>query len=225
MEDDEGAKTRDSIWANVTASVTITVHWTDGTGWRVHVPEGMDVTRMEVDWTLEGSGPTPITRTFTHDAGLVKINDTTYAFDPGITSLDEGQLHVLKVRLGEVVVATRTVEVVLTSDTQGQYDAKYINELYDHRQRGENSTTLWWLGNLSIESRTGWNRGHLSGYGTWNTYSNGTGVVTSEAINLTEVSVETGEGNNWGQHLVALLRERFGRAVGPDGILRVRVGI
>ncbi len=198
VEDDEGAKTRDTRWVNVTASVTITVHWTTGTGFRVHVPEGMDVTRMEADWSLEGSGPTPITRTFTHDAGLEKINNTTYAFDPGLTSLDEGQLHVVKVRLGLVVVASRAVEVVQTSDTEGQYDARYINELHDHRERGENSTTLWWLGDLSIESRTGWNRGHMSGNGTWNSSSNRTGMVTIEAINLTEVSVETGEGDSWG---------------------------
>ncbi|MCK5253957.1 MAG: PKD domain-containing protein, partial [Thermoplasmata archaeon] len=198
VEDDEGAKTRASRWVNVTASVTITVDWTGGTGFKVHLPKGMDVTRMEADWSLEGTGPMPITRTFTHDAGLMKINNTTYAFDPGLTSLDEGQFHVVKVRLGQVVVASRTVEVVLTSDTEGQYDAKYINELYDYRQGGENSTSLWWLGNLSIVSRTGWNRGHLSGSGTWNSYSNRTGVVTVEAINLTDVSVETGEGNNWG---------------------------
>ncbi len=198
VEDDEGAKTRDSRWVNVTASVTITVDWTGGTGFRVHLPEGMDVTRMETDWSLEGTGPSPIIRTFTHDAGLEKVNNTTYAFDPGLTSLDEGQLHVVKVRLGQVVVASRTVEVVLTSDTEGQYDAKYINELYDYRERGENSTSLWWLGNVSIESRTGWTRGHMVGNGTWFSYSNRTGLVTKEAINLTDVSVETGEGNNWG---------------------------
>jgi len=198
VEDDEGAKTRDTRWVNVTASITITVHWTAGTGFRVHIPEGLDTTRMEVDWTLESSGPTPITRTFTHDAGLEKINDTTYGFDPVLTSLDEGQLHVVEVRLGQVVVASRTVEVVLNSNTEGQYDARYTNELYDYRERGENSTTLWWLGNLSIESRTGWSRGHMIGNGTWYSYSNRSGLVTSETINLTEVIVETGEGNNWG---------------------------
>ncbi len=198
VEDDEGARTEDTRWVNVTASVSITVAWSTGTGFKVHVPAALDVTRMEVDWTLEGTGPTPITRTFTHDAGLEKVNDTTYSFDPHLTSIEPGLRHITKVRLGQVVVASRTIDVVDASDASSQYDATYTSELWDTRVRDGNSTTLWRVGDLVTEVRTGWSRGHFNGNGSWDSYSNVSGVITDEHIALTDVIVETGEGNNWG---------------------------
>ena len=84
VEDDEGARATDTRWVNVTATIRINVNWTEGSAFVVHVSERLNVDRMEVDWTMEGAGPTPIRRTFTHDAGLVKVNDTAYSVDPSV---------------------------------------------------------------------------------------------------------------------------------------------
>ena len=51
---------------------------------------------------------------------------------------------------------------------------------------------------MLVESRTGWSRGHFSGNGTWDSYTNESGVETDEHIVLTEAVFETGVGNNWG---------------------------
>ncbi|NIP34781.1 MAG: hypothetical protein GWN18_07535, partial [Thermoplasmata archaeon] len=118
VEDDEGARATDTRWVNVTASVHITINWTSGSHFVVHVSESLRVDEMEVDWTLENEGPTPITRTFTKDAGLERLNATSYSVDPS-AELNDGQRHILRVRLGDVVVARRTIDVVDASNADG----------------------------------------------------------------------------------------------------------
>ncbi len=187
VEDDEGARARDTRWVNVTATVFVTVDWTEGSAFAVHVSAKLNVGNMEVDWSMEGDGPTPITRTFTHDAGIEKVNNTTYSVDPAVT-LAEGQRHTVKVRLGDVVVSRRTVEVVESSNAKDAYDATYQHSLRDIRYYGPDNEDLWRNGTLQVESRIGWTKGEFNGTGLWYTFTNQTGVRTQQWVTLTEAS-------------------------------------
>ncbi len=198
VEDDEGARATDTRWVNVTASVHITINWTSGSHFVVHVSESLRVDEMEVDWTLENEGPTPITRTFTKDAGLERLNATSYSVDPS-AELNDGQRHILRVRLGDVVVARRTIDVVDASNADGAYDALYVNTLWDERLHGENVTQLWRNGTLDVESRIGWTRGDFNGTGSWSTYTNRSGVRTWQWVTLDAASARTVLGTEFGE--------------------------
>jgi hypothetical protein len=198
VEDDEGARSTDTRWVNVTATVFINVNWTSGSAFVVHVSDRLAVGNMEVDWTMEGEGPVPITRTFTHDAGMDKLNDTAYTVDPSV-ELAEGQTHRVAVRLGDVTVASRTIEVVDVSDAQGAYDATYDNSLWDERVYGDNITELWRNGTLEVETRIGWTVGVFDGTGSWYTFNNRTGVITEQWVNLTEAAATMGLGADFGE--------------------------
>ncbi len=202
VEDDEGARSTDARWVNVTASVHITVDWTTASTLVVHVSESLDVDDMEVDWTL-GADPTPITRTFTHDAGLIKVNGTTYTATPAV-DLAAGQHHVVKVRLGDVVIARRNIDVVEVSGAEGAYNAVYTHNLWDARTYDENLTEHWRNGTLQVESRIGWTRGEFAGNGTWYTYTNRSGVRIEQWVTLDEVAarmgLETEFGDTWWSH-------------------------
>jgi len=187
VEDDEGAKATDTRWVNVTATVLITVNWTATSQFIVHVSQRLAVGNMEVDWTLEGEGPTPITRTFTHDAGIERVNDTAYTVDPSVV-LDPGQRHIVKVRLGTIVVARRTIDVVDTSGAEGAYDATYHHNLWDERLYGDHYTQLWRNGTLDVESRIGWTLAEFQGNGTLYTFTNRTGVITEQWVTLDEAA-------------------------------------
>ena len=199
VEDEKGATASDSRWVNVTASVRVIVDWANGTGFRVRVSERLSVEDIVVDWTMYVGGPTPITRTFTNDAGLSPIDATTLAFDPNVASIEAGQRHVVEVRLRDLVLASRTIDVVDLSDAEGAYTAVYYGSLSDYRERGQNWTDLWREGNHTVEKGTGWVREHFSGQGVEGSYSNVSGVITSQMLNLTNVSVETGSGGDWGE--------------------------
>jgi len=188
VEDDEGAKAKDTRWVNVTATVFITVDWTSGSYFVIHVSARLAVSNMEVDWTMEGDGPTPITRTFTHDAGLDRVNDTAYAIDPSVV-LAEGQRHLVKVRLGDIVIARRTIDVVDASNAEDAYDATYDHNLRDVRWYGPDNTDLWRNGTLEVESRIGWTTGEFQGTGIWYTLTNRSGVLTDQWVTLTEAAV------------------------------------
>lgn len=198
VEDDEGARSTDSRWVNVTASVHITVDWASSSTFVVHVSASLDVDDMEVDWVLNGESPTPVTRTFTHDAGIVKVNNTTYTVSPTVV-LEGGQRHLVKVRLGEVVIARRSIEVVDASDASGAYDAVYTSTLWDARTYGGNVTELWRNGTLSVESRIGWSRGEFNGTGSWYTYTNRSGVITEQWVTLDDVVARMDLGTDFGQ--------------------------
>jgi hypothetical protein len=198
VEDDEGAKATDTRWVNVTATVFITVNWTSGSHFVVHVSERLSVGNMEVDWTMEGEGPTPITRTFTSDAGLDRLNDTAYTVDPSV-DLAPGQIHRVHVRLGEIIVARRTIEVVEVSDADGAYDATYQHSLWDSRTYGANMTQLWRNGTLEVETRIGWTEGVFQGIGSWYTFTNRTGVITEAWVNITDAAALMGLGTEFGE--------------------------
>lgn len=197
VEDDEGAKAEDRRWVNVTASIQITVDWVDGTGFQVHIPQGLDVSNMEVDWDLVNSGDTPLGRTFTHDAGLEKVNDTTYAVDPGLGLIEGGQRHVVKVRLGQIVSATRTIDVVETPDTVVSYKALYEATLWDHREFGNNWTDLWRSGDLAVDWTSGRFSARFEGEGNWTTHTNVSGVISNQSVHLTLVVVDMGREGLW----------------------------
>jgi hypothetical protein len=188
VEDDEGATASDTRWVNVTATIGINVNWTKGSTFIVHVSDRLNVDSMEVDWTLEGVGPTPIKRTFTHDAGLVRLNDTAYSIDPSV-DLAAGQEHTVKVRVRDTVVARRTVQVVDFAGPEGAYDATYHHDLWDERLYGGDVTQLWRNGTLEVESRIGWTRGEMNGTGSWYTFENRSGVLTEQWVTLDGVAV------------------------------------
>jgi hypothetical protein len=198
VEDDEGAKATDTRWVNVTATVSVNVNWTSGSAFVVRVSERLAVGNMEVDWTLEGEGPVPITRTFTYDAGLDQLNDTAYSFDPSV-DLAEGQTHRVHVRLGDVVVARRTVQVVDVSDAEDAYDAIYQHSLWDARVFDGDLDQLWRNGTLEVENRIGWTEGVFNGSGSWYTYTNRTGVISEQWVNLTEAAAIMGLGAQFGE--------------------------
>ena len=197
VKDDEGAKTTDTRWVNVTATVHITIDWTSGSAFVIHVSERLAVAKMEVDWTMEGEGPIPITRTFTHDAGLDKLNDTMYTVDPSV-DLIAGQRHSVKIRLGDVVIARREIEVVDVSNTKAAYDATYNHTLADERIYAKEETELWRNGTLSVESRIGWTVAEFNGSGIWWTYTNGSGVITIQWVTLDEAVARMGLGDEHG---------------------------
>lgn len=189
VEDDEGAKAEDTRWVNVTATVTVTVNWTTGIAFDVHVSDKLDVANMEVDWTMEGVGPTPITRTFTLDAGLQRVNDTTLRIEPTVAALEPGQTHTIRVRIRDIVVARRVVDVVDVPDAGGAYDASYLHNLWDSRAYGPDLTELWRNGTMDVETRIGWSKGTFEGNGTWYTRTNSSGVVTDVWVTLDDASV------------------------------------
>jgi hypothetical protein len=198
VTDDEGATARDTLWVNVTATVSITVDWSVSSKFIVHVSEKLSLHNLEVDWSMDAGGPIPVTRTFTPDAGLEKVNETAYALDPNV-NLTVGQLHTVKVRLGEVVVARRTVEVVDTSDAAGTYDALYVHDLWDERLYDLNVTSIWRTGNLSVESRIGWTDAVFEGNGSWYTLTNLSGVVVQEWVTFDEAAAILGLGTEFGE--------------------------
>jgi hypothetical protein len=183
VEDDEGARATDTRWVNVTATIRINVDWTQGSAFVVHVSDRLNVDHMEVDWTMEAAGPAPIRRTFTHDAGLVKVNDTAYTVDPSV-ELATGQEHTLKVRIRDLVVAKRTVHVVDVAGPKGAYDASYYHSLWDERLYDGDMTQLWRNGTLEVEARPGWTRGEMEGAGTWYTFENRSGVLIEQWVML-----------------------------------------
>ncbi|MCJ2539853.1 MAG: PKD domain-containing protein, partial [Candidatus Thermoplasmatota archaeon] len=197
VEDDEGAKTTDTRWVNVTATVFITIDWTSGSAFVIHVSERLVVAKMEVDWTMEAGGPIPITRTFTHDAGLDKLNDTTYTVDPSVV-LIAGQRHFIKVRLGDVVIARMEIEVVDVSNAKAAYDATYQHSLADERIYAREETELWRNGTLSVESRIGWTVAEFNGSGIWWTYTNRSGVITIQWVTIDEAAARMGLGGEHG---------------------------
>lgn len=198
VEDDEGARAEDTRWVNVTATVTVTVDWTEAPAFLVHVSERLDVQSMEVDWTLEGVGPSPITRTFTLDAGLERINDTALRIEPTVSSLESGQTHTIRVRVRDTVVARRVVEVVEVPDSGGAYDARYAHSLWDARSYGPDLTELWRNGTLDVETRIGWSRGAFEGNGSWYTHTNASGVVTNAWVTLDEAAARMRLGSDAG---------------------------
>jgi hypothetical protein len=203
VEDDEGAKDNDTRWVNVTATIRINVDWTDGSSFVVHVSDRLNADHLEVDWTMEGAGPTPIRRTFTHDAGLVKVNDTAYSIDPSV-DLAAGQEHTVKVRIRDLVVARRTVDVVDVAGPEGAYNAVYEHSLWDERWYGDDTTQLWREGTLDVEARIGWTKGEFEGTGSWYTFENRSSVLFEQWVTLDEVAVrmDLGEerGDTWWMH-------------------------
>jgi hypothetical protein len=153
---------------------------------------------MEVDWTMESEGPVPIARTFTHDAGLEKLNDTAYRVDPSV-DLEAGQHHLVKVRLGDIAIARRNMEVVEASDAGGAYDATYDHTLWDERFYDGDETELWRNGTLEVESRIGWTVGEFEGTGNWFTYTNRSGVITEQWVTLDQALARSGVGAELGE--------------------------
>jgi len=198
--DDGGAKGDAYRWVNVTASVSINVNWTGAVGFQLTVSERLDARTLQANWTLLGIGPVPMGRTFTRDSGLVKVDNTTYAFTAPVVRLVPGTTHTVKVLLGPSEIASRTIEVVDASGPAGQYTASYFLEVSDYRTWwGWNFTNHYRNGTLSVEGADGSMRGHFSGKG-WEV-SNRTllGVSTYSNLNLTNVTWETGSGALWGR--------------------------
>jgi hypothetical protein len=198
--DDSGAKGDAYRWVNVTASVRINVNWTGAVRFQLTVSDRLDARTLQANWTLVGLGPTPVGRTFTRDAGLTQVDNTTYAFTAPVVRLDPGTTHTVKVLLGETEIASRTIEVVNASGPAGAYTASYYQEVSDYRTWwGWNFTNHYRNGTLSVEGSPGSVRGHFSGKG-WEV-SNRTllGVNTYSNLNLTNVTWETGSGARWGR--------------------------
>ncbi len=198
--DDEGAKGDDSRWVNVTASVELLVNWTGRADFVLRVSERLDTTDLAVNWTVHGTGPVPLARTFTRDAGLVRLNDTAYNFTVPLTRLAAGQRHELVVHLGDLVVASRTIDVVDGPEAVAPYIATYSQEVSDYRTLwGLNYTNLYRNGSLVVERTDASMRGHFQGKGSMRSNTTKLGVVTYESLRLSSVEVETGSGAGWGR--------------------------
>jgi hypothetical protein len=197
--DDEGAKAEDWRWVNVTTSVNITINWTQSDAYVVMVSEKLDASDLEVDWTLLNVGPTPITRTFNMDSGLVKVANGTYQFEPQLGILAAGQRHLVDVRLGEILIGSREVVVVNTSEPAKPYTVTYFEEVSDLRFRYENWTNYYRNGTVELDVQLDHWRGQFEGSGYENLFTNSSDIAVSQRLNLTNVTVLTGGGGDWGR--------------------------
>ena len=198
--DDEGARGDDLRWVNVTASVEVLVNWTGRADFIVRVSERLDTADLTVDWTAIGTGPTPLARTFTRDAGLVRLNATAYNLTVPLAHIAAGQRHELVVRLGDLVVASRTIEVVDGPEAAAPYVATYHQEVSDYRTLlGWNYTNHFRNGTLVVERTDASMRGHFQGTGYMVSNTTKSGVITFESLRLSSVTVETGSGAGWGR--------------------------
>jgi len=215
--DDEGLRGEDRRWVNVTASVDVLVNWTGRADFIVRTSERLDTSDLAVNWTVYGTGPSPLARTFTRDAGLVKINATAYNLTVPLGRIAAGQRHELVVRLGELEVASRTIEVVDEPEARAPYVASYFQEVSDYRTLwGYNYTNYYRNGTLVVERTDASMRGHFQGTG--HLWSNTTrlGVVTYESLRLASVTVETGSGAGWGRTWWRWLGDGYVNQSGAD---------
>ena len=198
--DDEGAKGEDARWVNVTASVEVLVNWTGRPDFVVRVSERLDTTDLAVNWIVHGTGPSPLARTFTRDAGLVRLNATAFNITVPLARIAAGQRHELVVRLGELVVATRTIEVVDEPEAAAPYVMDYHQEVSDYRTLwGWNYTNHFRNGTLVVERTDASMRGHFQGTGYMVSNTTKAGTVSYESLRLSSVAVETGSGAGWGR--------------------------
>ncbi len=198
--DDEGARADAYRWVNVTASVSILVNWTTRNDFVLRVSDRLDLSDLTVDWTVEGTGPIPIARTYTPDAGLSRLNATAYNFTVPVTRLLDGQTHEVVVKLGDLVIGSRTVEVVTTSEARSPYVAEYLQEVSDYRiYTGYNFSNYYRNGTLVLDVKDASVRGHFTGSGYYYANTTRLGVATLENLTLGTVQVETGSGAGWGR--------------------------
>jgi hypothetical protein len=197
--DDEGAKGDAYRWVNVTASVSILVNWTTRNDFVLRVSERLDLSGLAVNWTVLGTGAIPLARTYTLDAGLNRLNATAYNFTVPVTRLLEGQTHEVEVRLGDLLIGSRTVEVVQNSKARAPYVAEYFQEVSDYRTyTGYNFSNYYRNGTLVLDVKDASVRGHFTGTGYYRANTTRLGVASLENLTLGTVQVETGLGAGWG---------------------------